>query len=81
MLPSWYEAHGYEDIAYHVTGIDQACLHLVETGIGGIDVFFLYLYLVVFLTPGTVVGLLPRLRLRICLHIVGVWSRLIGSSD
>ena len=43
--------------------------------------FFLYFYLVVFLTPGTVVGLLPRLRLWICLHIVGVWSRLIGSSD
>ena len=74
------KTHGYEDVSYHVMSINQAGLHLVETGIGGIDVLLLDLHLIVFLAPGTVVGLLPWPRLRSSLLVIGFWSRDIGSS-
>ena len=75
------EAHGHEDIAHHVTGINQAGLHLIETGIGRIDVFLLDLHLIVFLALGTIVGLFPLLRLRNSLFVIGVWDRFVGSCD
>ena len=74
------EAHGHEDVSYHVMSVNQACLHFVETGVGGIDVLFLDLHFIVFLAPGAVVGLLPWLRLRSCLLTIRIWSGFIGSS-
>ena len=58
-----YKAHGYEDIAYHVVSIYQACLHLVEAWISRLYVLLLDLRLIVFLASGTIVGLLSWLRL------------------
>ena len=58
MTDSLDEAHGYEDVSYHVVGIYQTCLHLVEARISRVYILLLDLYLIVLLTPGTVVGLL-----------------------
>ena len=75
------EAHGHEDIAYYVTGINQAGLHLIETGIGRIDVLLLDLHLIVFLALGAIVSLFPLFRLRNSLFVIGVWDRFVGSGD
>ena len=67
--------------AHHVAGADQAGPHPVEAGISGIDVLFLDLHLIVFPAPGTMVGLLPWLRLRRSLPVIGIRSGGTGSGN